>query len=188
MIFRLLLKGKANVLLTLAFFLFCGWWLVVGGWWLFIGRPEQTREREDPIYASQLFEGLLPVEEVIASRRYHPRGAEAWDCTNAIVRLTNDTPETPPSRVNKSHLGSVDLVPWDFLFGGAWDRTPAPASGPNTRDALDLCSKYWPVPVGHELKSVLYGAGGWFYRDQVGETLFVYARKQRLAARVRFGD
>lgn len=168
------LGGMAGVALTLAILWF-------GGWWLFVGQPDKTRQQEDPVYASELFEGLLPVEEILATRKWHVRGAEPWDCTFAIARLSEDMPATPPSR-EEGKLG------WRYQFGGNWKQTPAPKLRSTTRDALAFCSKYWPRPLANELKSALSTHGAWFDRDGVGETLFIYAPKQRLAARVRFGD
>ncbi len=169
------LKGMANVLLTLAFFYGCGWWLLVG-------QPERLRAREDPVYADELFSGLLPVEEVLQSRKWHQRGAEPWDCTYAIVRLQAPALEQPPTRGWRNELG------WQYQFGGDWKPTPAPLLGETTRDALEFCRRYWSAELYTELKFALGSSGSWFDRDRVGETLYIYAPRQRLAARIRFGD
>lgn len=165
----------ANVALTLAIF-----YLV--GWWIFVGYMDRLRSIEDPPYATELFGNILPVSEVLASRKWHARDSEPWDCTYAIVRLTGDLPDKPPTRDWDNTLG------WRYAYGGNWQASPAAPLGNNTRDALGFCTKYWSLEVLEELKTALYSSGAWFDRDRVGETLFLYAPKQRLAARIRFGD
>ncbi len=170
-----LLRGLANVFLTLAFFAFCGWWL-------FIGYMDRLRRIEDPVYAMEYFEGILPVAEILESRKWHAKNAEPWDCTYAIARLTSEAPEHPPLRPYRNELG------WQYEFGGDWAVTPAPELRDTTRNAVAFCAKYWPRDLAIELHSALAAPGAWFVRDAVGETLFIYAPKQRLAARIRFGD
>ncbi|MCG7622379.1 hypothetical protein MHM97_03275 [Epibacterium sp. Ofav1-8] len=172
---KFLIKGMANVVLTLAFFYGCGWWLLVG-------QPERLRAREDPVYAEELFSGLLPVEQVLQSRKWHRRGAEPWDCTYAIVRLQAPVPDQPPTREWQNDLG------WQYQFGGDWSPTPAAPLKATTRDALEFCGKYWPTELYTALKYARDSAGSWFDRDRIGETLYLYAPRQRLAARIRFGD
>ncbi|MBO9477358.1 hypothetical protein J7382_07420 [Shimia sp. R11_0] len=168
-------KGLANVGMTLAFFYFCGWWL-------FVGWPEKIRREEDPIYAMRLFEDLVPVAEVLATRRYHHRGAEAWDCSFAVVRIADGAPEVPPSRAWDSGMG------WQFAFGGDWKPTPSPALGNSTRNALGFCSHDFSKELVAELQRIMTTTGAWYSRDRVGETLYIYAPEPRLAARIRFGD
>lgn len=176
-----LIKGMANVALTLAFFYGCGWWL-------FVGWPEQTRRVEDPIFATHFFEGLLPVAEVLQSRRYNPRG-ETWGCTYAIVRIGDPMPLHPPSRdLRERPVDPKDLIPWDFHFGGDWRETPAAALGPNIKDSIGFCQIDWPETLVQEMRDALATPGGWYVRDVLSETVYLYAPKQRLAARVRFGD
>lgn len=170
-----MLKGLANVLLTLAFFYVCGWWV-------FVGAPDRKRQREDPVYASELFHGLAPVQEVLASRKWHRKDAEPWDCTYAIVRLTPDAPLVPPVRVRDNDLG------WRYVFGGNWIPTPAPKLGDTTRDAIGFCAQYWPNDLTAEITQIIANPGAWYDRDRVGETVYLYAPKSRLAARIRFGD
>lgn len=170
-----LFKGLANVAMTLAFFYFCGWWL-------FVGWPAHTRATEDPVYAADLFEGLVLVEKILETRKYHGRDAEPWDCTYAIARLTEDAPLTPPTRAYDNPLG------WQYEFGGDWLPTPAAPLRDTTRNAVAFCAQYWPVALGREIETALAGPGAWYSRDAVGETVYLYAPKQRLAARIRFGD
>ncbi len=169
------LRGMANVALTLAFF-----YLV--GWWIFVGYMDRLRSIEDPLYATELFGSFMPVSDVLASRKWHARDSEPWDCTYAIVTLAGEQPHNPPTRERDNALG------WMYTYGGNWQASPAAPLGENHRDALDFCSKYWSPELLDTLKTALYSSGAWFARDRVGETLFLYAPKQRLAARIRFGD
>ncbi|WP_154667861.1 hypothetical protein [Leisingera caerulea] len=165
----------ANVGLTLAF-------LVFVGWWVFVGYMDKLRREEDPVYATELFEDLLPVEQVLETRKWHAKGAAPWDCTYAIARLKTKLPTEPPTRPWRNDLG------WQYEFGGSWQKTPAPPLGENTRDSVQFCSKYWPAELTRELQAALYTHGAWYSRDRVGETLFIFAPHRRLAARIRFGD
>ena len=170
-----------NVALTLAFFCGCGWWL-------FVGWPEQTRRAEDPIFAAHFFEELLPVTEVLQSRRHHPRG-ETWGCTYAIARIGDPLPLHPPSRdLRERPVDPNDQTPWDFHFGGDWLETPAAALGANTKDSIGFCQINWPETLQQEMRDAMATPGAWYMRDVSRETLFLYAPEQRLAARVRFGD
>ncbi|WP_188569638.1 hypothetical protein [Cribrihabitans marinus] len=151
-------------------------------WWLVVGYADKVRRAEDPVYATELFANLLPVEEILATRKWHPRGAGLdWDCTYAIARLKDSRPEEPPTR-GRAELG------WRYQFGGNWRPTPAPKLGDTTRDALSFCSRYWSGPLAEELNAALKSPGSWFDRGAVGATLFIYAPDQRLAARIRFDD
>ncbi|WP_317960112.1 hypothetical protein [Phaeobacter inhibens] len=165
----------ANVGLTLAFFVFIGWWI-------FIGHMDKLRREEDPLYAIELFDGLLPVEKVLETRKWHAKGAEPWDCTYAIVRLKDVLPAEPPTRSWRNERG------WQYRFGGDWQRTPAAPLGPNTRNAIQFCSKYWKDELVAEMQAVLHSDDAWYSQGRVGETLFIYAPQGRLAARIRFGD
>lgn len=170
-----MIKGIANVALTLAFFYGCGWWL-------FVGHMDHLRRTEDPGYAAELFAGLAPVDEILASRKYHQKGSEPWDCTYAIARLGPDAPVIPPTRAWDNELG------WQYAFGGEWKGTPALPLARNARDAFGFCEKYWSKPLAKELDKAMANAGAWYSRSGSSELVFLYAPEQRLAARVRFGD
>lgn len=152
------------------------------GWWLFVGHMDRLRVKEDPIYAAQFFDGILPVEDVLASRKWHSHEAESWDCTYAIARLSPNRPEVPPSRPRINDLG------WQYQFGGNWIQTPMPLLSDNMRDAISFCEKYWPQTLSDEIRGILGSFDAWYIRDPIGETIFLYAPQQRLALRVRFGD
>jgi hypothetical protein len=169
-----LLRGGANVILTFAFFY--GVW-----WYLFTWMPEKNRQTYDPIYARDVFSGHLPVAEVLATRRFHAKDAETWDCTYAIVRLGPDAPEQPPTWID-------DEMGWQFRFGGQWVESPRAEPPVNHYDHIDTCAKYWPMELSTELKDTLYSSGAWFVYRQYSDTLFLYSNERRLAARIRFGD
>ena len=80
------------------------------------------------------------------------------------------------------------LTPWDFQFGGDWQEIPAVELNPDTRDAIGDCRKYWPDTLGEEIATAMASSGAWYFRSGSGETVYLYAPEQRLAARVRFGD
>jgi hypothetical protein len=169
-----LMRGGANVALTFAFFY--GVW-----WYLFTWMPEKARQTYDPIYARDVFAGRFPVAEVLATRRYHVRDAELWDCTYAIVRLGPDAPERPPTWQDME-------IAWDLRFGGEWIETPAAELPVNYHDKIDLCAKYWPPALFTELKDTLYSPGAWFVSRQYSDTLHLYSKQRQIAARIRFGD
>lgn len=134
-----------------------------------------------PGYAQRVFAGLLPFDAVLAERERHPWWELDWDCTYAVVGLTDGALPAPPSRPREE-------VPWWLAFGGGWEATPMPPVGDTTRDALAFCGRYWDDDVNLRLAAATAQAGSWYVRDDVGETVFVYSLPQRLAARVRFGD
>ena len=170
----LLAKGTAIVFATMAFFMcFLGWYLF--GW------PAGFRRAEDPGFAADLFSGHLPVQQVLASRKWHVKGGQPWDCTYAIVRLDDGLPEEPLSWRDKEKG-------WQFRFGGNWLATPAAELSDNTRNALEYCGKYWPQSLAEELSETIGQPGSWYVRDPSGETFFLYSQERRLAARVRYGD
>lgn len=162
----------AGALVALAVFLAGVWWIAFGSW-------DLLRARDDPGYAEAVFGPILPVAEVLESRRWHRRGAEPWDCTYAIVRLGTDAPAQPPA--------SATGTAWWLAFGGDWKPTPEPELRSTIRDALEFCSRYWPA-LGTELQNLLSEPGHWVMRDRVGEDLHLYSAKARIAARIRYGD
>ncbi len=72
--------------------------------------------------------------------------------------------------------------------GGNWTPTPLAEPGETTRDALGFCSRYWPEDVVKRVTRAAEQPGGWAIRGPVGETVFLYAPQQGLAARIRYGD
>jgi hypothetical protein len=131
-------------------------------------------------YAHGVFSGLVVIDDVLASRKHHPLFGETWDCTYAIVALTDAAPQRPPS--------PKQITNWKYRFGGDWAPTPAPPLGDTTRDALSFCSEYFAADVASRLRTALTTPGSWYVRDGVGENLYIYAPKQDIAAKIRFGD
>ncbi|MDO5632407.1 MAG: hypothetical protein Q4G22_11290 [Paracoccus sp. (in: a-proteobacteria)] len=140
-------------------------------WW------RSSHAAEDRDYAATLFAGRLPVDEVLASRRWNR--ALIWDCTFAVVRLDNDAPHIPATWRTDRRA---------FDFGGDWRRTPAPPLPQATRDAVASCANQIPPEVARELAVALAAPGGWFTREPPGEVVQVYAPGMRLAAKIRYGD
>lgn len=173
-VLRAVFEGVFNVLLVFA--------LVLGGaWYVFIHLPEERRRVEDPGYAAEVFSDLVPVAEILESRRWHPRDADDWDCTYAIVKPATNATAKPPTR-------SGPETDWQLAFGGDWFPTPGPPLGDTTRDALGACADRWSAEVRSSVLAAASSPGGWIARDAVGETVYLYAPRQGIAARVRFGD
>ncbi len=61
--------------------------LVVLGIGVLVLYPAFRRTMDDPGHAEKVFGDVLAHERVLASRRWHRFGAEAWDCTYAIVEI-----------------------------------------------------------------------------------------------------
>ncbi len=133
----------------------------------------------DPKYASEVFYGNLPYKEVLESRKYHPFGQLNWDCTFAIVLLSEAAPQKPPT---------FQAGNWRYKFGGRWEATPIAELNENTRNATDFCGQYFSEATNDKIKRTLKEPGSWYIRSPVGETVFIYSYKEKLAARIRFGD
>jgi len=148
---------------------------------LAVGVPLVLRLGTDPGFARAYFTDLVPYERVLASRKWHRVGAQAWDCTYAVVDLAETAPDRPGSRTETAKG-------WQFRWGGAWQPTPAAALGDTTRDALGYCGQYFSDDLNARLLAAISAPGSWYSRDRVGETLHLYSRPQGLAARIRYGD
>lgn len=153
--------------------------VTVSGWMIW----RVSSQLQNPGFAAHVFDGVVPVETIIASRKWHRIGAEPWDCTFAIATLAEGAPVEPPEDT-RADPG------WRFRFGGIWPwrPTPAPPLGDTTRDALAVCRSYWSDEIGRTLDHAMSTSGAWYARDPVGETVFLYAPDIRLAARIRYGD
>ncbi len=125
----------------------------------------------NPKYTAQYFEGQLEIGKVLASRRWHRLGAEGWDCSYAIAEISPDLPPDPPES-------------WQI----EWKPTPAAPLGETTRDAVDFCRTYYSEDTQARLESALTTPGSFYDRDGVGETVWIYAPRHRIAARIRYGD
>lgn len=130
--------------------------LLLGGlfygayWYLAIHLPDQRRARDDPAYAGTVFRGILEFETVLASRRWHRRGAEAWDCSYAIVALPEGAALTPPDATDRD---------WFVRFGGDWLPTPTSPLGETTRDAVGFCAQYFNEDLTFWLMAALAEPG-----------------------------
>ena len=158
------LVGVFLVLPVGAFAIYAGWAMLV----------------EIPRYADEFFDGVVPYDEVLASRRWVLSG-EPFDCTFAIVRLAPEAPETPETAIRPG-LG------WQYYWGGDWAPSPGDYPGENNRDALDACAGNWDAGLQADLLRAVTEPGHWFARDGVGENLYIYSKPLRLAAHIRYGD
>ena len=142
--------------------------------------PAARRVLDDPGYAAQVFDGLLPYDRVLASRRWNPPFA-GWGCTFAVVELGEDAPAAPVSR-------GADEAGWSFARGGDWQPTPAAPLKDTTRDAIDACAGDIGAEATAKIAAALSREGSWYLRDPVGETVHVYSPLEGVAARIRYGD
>lgn len=136
---------------------------------------------DDANYAAAVFDGVVAYDRVIASRRWHLEPAEPWDCTFAIVQLSDAAAETPDEP-------SVDEVAWYLSWGGDWQVTPADHPGWQNRDAIRECAHNWSPEVETKLLMAIAEPGSWYAHDGIGDVVYVYSLKQRIAARIRLGD
>ncbi|MEM6595677.1 MAG: hypothetical protein AAF672_12885 [Pseudomonadota bacterium] len=136
---------------------------------------------DNPRYAHRFFTPIFASFEVLESKQWHPFGASGWDCSYAIVSLPESVASDPPMPARG--------VSWQFRWGGEnWEPTPMQPLGDTTRDAIDACSGYWSAEALERLRAALNAPGSFVLVGSVGETVFVYSKPQRLAARVRYGD
>jgi hypothetical protein len=131
-------------------------------------------------YAQRVFDGVS-YDRVIASKETFTSADDAgWGCTFAIVELSADADVAPVNEDGLRH--------WHDSWGEAWLETPVAHPGPQQRDALADCSDEWPPGTYESLRSAILAPGSYYLRDSVGETVMVYSKPHRIAARVRFGD
>ncbi|MDO5704642.1 MAG: hypothetical protein Q4G49_06135 [Paracoccus sp. (in: a-proteobacteria)] len=151
-------------------------WAIIAGllslpvmWW------NAGRASEDRDFAMTFFGAHLPVEQVLASRRWHGDWS-GWGCTFAVVTLNDTAPSRPPSWVDER-----------FRFGGAWQPAPQRTSEA-VRDTLEVCADPMPPPAALAMDAALVRSDTWMARDAGGEIAMIYAPKSHLAAWVRYGD
>ena len=146
----------------------------------FVILPEVLRLRDDPGHAASVFDGVVPYETVLESRRWHGRGAKGIDCSFAIVELPDDALPDPPEPTEGRE--------WYRHYGGDWQPTPVAPMMNNTRHAPFPCGEYWSETLNAALESAMTQPGSWYAWGGPGETLHLYSAPQRIAARIRFGD
>ena len=128
-------------------------------------------------YARKVFGGLIPIEEVLASKL---ASVEGKGCTYAIIRTGAGVANAPPT----SALGTV----WWERFGGDWRQSPERLFGTLPVDVLDECRGEWQAGLGAELQHALDTPGNWYMRSATAEDLHIFSADGRLAARIRFGS
>lgn len=130
-------------------------------------------------YAERVFDGVV-YDRVIASKDTFTSVDDGWGCTFAIVELSAEASVAPVSEDGPRR--------WHDTWGGAWLETPVSHPGPQQRDALYDCSDAWPPDIYRDLRSAISTPGSFYLRDGIGETVMIYSKPYRLAARVRSGD
>lgn len=154
-----ILLGLIGLVIALPVLAFLAWW----GWAHFV---------QSPRYAANFFAGLVEFEDVVESRRWlwgrHPWGGSAFGCTYAIVRIPKTASPTPPATWERD-----------------WAATPVIVRD-GRHDILDECRHLWPDALNARLIRA-HDTPGSYYRSGP-EVLLLYAPKEDLAARIRFGD
>ena len=91
--------------------------------------------RTDARYAREVFDGVVPYQRVLASRRHHTTifGGEGFGCTYAVVVLADAAPSDPPAP-SRVHDGM-----WAFGGTGSRPRTMGSLIRPGT--ALGGCAR-----------------------------------------------
>ena len=133
-------------------------------------------------YADTVFADWARYDSVLASRRWHPVfGAEAADCTWAVVALSDGAVADPEPEGNSPGQRSDSENWWS---GGGWSRTSQVR--PEAFDLLEACEFRLEPELYLQMKNALLLPGGWM-RTSV-ETLQVYSASTHIAYIVRFGD
>uniref|UniRef100_A0A2A3JYQ1 Uncharacterized protein n=1 Tax=Alloyangia mangrovi TaxID=1779329 RepID=A0A2A3JYQ1_9RHOB len=128
-------------------------------------------------YARKVFGGLLPIEDVLASK---PVSEGEEGCTYAIIRTGSGVANTPPT----STFGTA----WWERFGGDWRQSPERLFGALPVDVLAECRGEWQAELGAELQQALDAPGNWYMRSATAEDLHIFSADGRLAARIRLGS
>ena len=137
---------------------------------------------DDSDYAVRVFDGVVAYDRVLASRiSWVAEPEDVWGCTFALVELPAAAALTPGKRANGE-------VAWYLEWGGDWKKTPVDHPGLHQRDTIRDCASNWSPDVETRLLSAISEPGSFYARDGVGETVYVYSAKLRIAARIRFGD
>ena len=127
---------------------------------------------QSPLYAAKYFEGLVKIEDLQESRRWHwgshPWADDALGCTYAIATLPDDRPIEPPSK-------------WSDM----WEDTPVRIPD-GQHDVLNACTYLWPDSLvtrlqnAHDQPESFYSYGR--------QTLLLYSPAENIVARIHFGD
>ena len=145
-------------------------------WFVLIAPVQNAR------FARALFSPILSDFDVLASRRWHPIASFGdWACTYAVVEIPDDAPDVPPRY-------SGPKSSWQFGFGGEWQNTPFSPLSDTTRDALGACRTRFDRDVAERLERAWNEVGSLAILGSAGETIFIYSKPQRIAARIRYGE
>jgi hypothetical protein len=140
---------------------------------------------DNRLYAGRVFDGVVPYDRAIASRRYNIEGI---DCTFAIVELAPDAPRLPPAK----SLGPGTPPHHDpaNAFGGEWVPTPGPALKPTNGDGpWTTCYIAFGEDLYGRLGDAVAEPGGWWRADLLGNReLHVYSPSTSLAFVLYEGD
>jgi hypothetical protein len=159
---RSFMKISTNI--SIAFVLLCGVTLTA------------VSKFQNATYAENQFENKVNYEDVLASRKWLSLG-EFWGCTYAVVSLDESATEAPPAK---------------WLRDARWHPTPVHLPEPmhhgkNTNPASACVSLgVFSTSTADRLESAVREPGSYYL--QLGETLYLYSRSQKIAAEVRYGD
>ena len=138
---------------------------------------------ENPRFAHVYFKDIMPISQVVASRRWHNAG---YGCIYAIAELRPDAPSSPPP-------GTVSRRNWPIVWPDEWLPTPGPAFAANEAgDSVTLpvfdCAHEWSVEIGKELRRAMMTDGSFYSGGTMTEDFYIYAPTVGLAAYIRYGD
>lgn len=141
--------------------------------------------RDNHTYAADVFANLVSYDRVLASR--FSRGFSVTNgCAFAIVELSADAPDAPPSRTGTTYGRN---------FGGEWKRGPSPWFNPSNSTTRrerpksgyyileDCTERNWSTELEERLKAAARDPASWWI-DGFGNQL--YSKKHRLAALVYY--
>lgn len=110
------------------------------------------------LYAGRVFEGVVPYDRVIASRRYNIEGI---DCTFAVVELAPDALRDPPAP--SLGPGTPPHVDPANAFSGEWIETPGPPLElPNGDGPWVTCYNAFGADLYARLANAVAEPGGWW--------------------------
>jgi hypothetical protein len=140
----------------------------VNPWYLL----QQAVLARDPSFAEAVFKDRTAFSRPLSSIAAAPDG-----CAVAIVAL-NDAAAAKPLR---AAYGTAE----PGHFGGWWRDTPFRMRAPAKRDLLEICRAQIDNGTLAQLRAAMHSDGTLVILDPQGDTLQIYARRQRLAAYLR---
>ncbi len=128
---------------------------------------------QNHVYTDDSFSGVVPYDEVLASRRWQPFFMEnPLNCTYAVVSLCKNAASQPPSG-------------WPHESPN-WVETPIvyPA---NSLEIVSPCLDNFSPETRLRLETATKTAGSYYWRYD-SEVTYLYSQKENIAAYIRYGD